>query len=140
MMSSSRPFVIFMSESQGYREFTDGGLVEGGLAMYVLKTSQIAKPPFTKPPLNSRKEDEAFRSGQVGAPGPAAAAFAPPERPAASPECGGRAFSPSPPPSPSASVSLPLRVLSVSLSLCLSASLSLSLSISPSASTGVLQG
>ena len=33
------------------REFTKGGLVKGGLAIYVLKTSQIAKPPFTKPHL-----------------------------------------------------------------------------------------
>jgi len=38
-----------------FREFTKGGLVKGGLAIYVLKTSQIAKPPFTKPPfVNSR--------------------------------------------------------------------------------------
>ena len=37
------------------REFTKGGLVKGGLAIYVLKTNQIAKPPFTKPPfVNSR--------------------------------------------------------------------------------------
>jgi len=39
------------------REFTKKGLVKGGLAIYVLKTTQIAKPPFTKPPfVNSRQE------------------------------------------------------------------------------------
>ena len=38
-----------------FREFTKGGLVKGGLAIYVLKTNQIAKTPFTKPPfVNSR--------------------------------------------------------------------------------------
>jgi hypothetical protein len=39
------------------REFTKGGLVKGfSNLVYVLKTSQIAKPPFTKHPVvNSRR-------------------------------------------------------------------------------------
>ena len=42
--------------SDRVREFTKGVLVKGGLAIYVLKTNQIAKTAFTKPPfVNSRR-------------------------------------------------------------------------------------
>jgi len=37
------------------REFAKGGLVKGGFVSYILKTNQIIKAPFTKPPFgNSR--------------------------------------------------------------------------------------
>jgi len=48
-------------------EFAKGGLVKGGLAIYVLKTNQIVKPPFTKPPLvNSRLQALRIRKVAVG--------------------------------------------------------------------------